>query len=201
MGLGTEQTTDRNIAALVGRMADGFSKLVNQHIQLARAELGEDIRGMGKDVVHIAMVVPFFLVGYIFLCGALAALLASVIGWAGALGLVAAVNLAVGGFLLYRALTRLRGRDVMNDTAQELTRSVSAALTSLQGANAPSANTASPSTGPAASANTLRTANTVATANTLVAPNGASTQAPDSTNVPPQAASAKNVLKEQPNGR
>lgn len=200
MGLGTEQTTDRNIAALVGRMADGFSKLVNQHIQLARAELGEDIRGMGKDVVHIAMVVPFFLVGYIFLCGALAALLASFIGWAGALGLVAAVNLGVGGFLLHRALTRLRARDVMNDTAQELTRSVSAALTTLQGAQAPSA-------GPVASANTLRTANTVAaantvaTANTIVAPHGASPQAPGPASVPPEAAAAKNVIKEQPNGR
>ena len=184
MGLGTEQTTDRNIAALVGRMADGISKLVSQHIQLARAELGEDIRGMGKDVVHIAMVVPFFLVGYIFLCAALAALLASVIGWAGALGLVAAVNLAVGGFLLYRALTRLRGRDVMNDTAQELTRSVSAALTTLQGAAPP--------------------ANPVGASNTVVAPQAhtASTpQAPVAANVLQQAAPAKNVIKEQPNGR
>jgi hypothetical protein len=182
MGLGTEQTTDRNIAALVGRMADGFSKLVSQHIQLARAELGEDIRGMGMDVARIAMVVPFLLVGYIFLCGAIAALLASVLGWAGALGLVAGVNLAVGGYLLYRSLTGLRARDVMNDSAQELTRSVSAALTTLQGASAASAS------------------------NTVVAPQAQtiSTQAPGApvpANVLQQAAPTKNVLKEQPNGR
>lgn len=186
MGLGTEQTTDRNIAALVGRMADGFSKLVSQHIQLARAEMGEDIRGMGKDVARIAMVVPFLLVGYLFVCGAIAALLASFIGWAGALGLVGGANLAGGGYLLHRALTGFRTRHVMNDTAQELTRSVSAALTTLQGAasaNAPS--------------------NTVA-ANTIVAPQGASTQAPGapaSANVLQQAAPAKNTVKEQPNGR
>lgn len=191
MGLGTEQTTDRNIAALVGRMADGFSKLVSQHIQLARAEMGEDIRGMGKDVARIAMVVPFLLVGYLFVCGAIAALLSSFIGWAGALGLVGGANLAGGGYLLYRALTGFRTRHVMNDTAQELTRSVSAALTTLQGvasANAP--------------ANT--TANTVATAHTIVAPQGASTQAPGapaSANVLQQAAPAKNTVKEQPNGR
>lgn len=194
MGLGTEQTTDRNIAALVGRMADGFSKLVSQHIQLARAEMGEDIRGMGKDVARIAMVVPFLLVGYLFVCGAIAALLASFIGWAGALGLVGGANLAGGGYLLSRALSGFRTRHVMNDTAQELTRSVSAALTTLQGAGATSAN----ATAPAA------TSNTVATANTIVAPHGASTQAhgaPVSANVLQQAAPAKNTVKEQPNGR
>lgn len=189
MGLGTEQTTDRNIAALVGRMADGFSRLVSQHIQLARAELGEDIRGMGLDVARIAMVVPFLLVGYLFVCGAIAALLSSFIGWAGALGLVGGANLAGGGYLLYRALTGLRTRQVMNDTAQELTRSVSAALTTLQGAGA------TPST------------NTVATSNAVVAPQPhppSTTQAPGApvaANVLQQAAPAKNVIKEQPNGR
>jgi hypothetical protein len=100
---------------------------------------------------------------------------------------VGGANLAGGGYLLYRALTGFRTRHVMNDTAQELTRSVSAALTTLQGA---------------ASANA--TSNTVATANTIVAPHGASTQAhgaPASANVLQQAAPAKNTVKEQPNGR
>ncbi len=194
MGLGTEQTTDRNIAALVGRMADGFSRLVSQHIQLARAELGEDIRGMGKDVARIAMVVPFLLVGYLFVCGAISALLASFIGWAGALGLVGGANLAAGGYLLYRALSGLRTRHVMNDTAQELTRSVSAALTTLQGAGASPANTASPS-------NTVATSNTVVTSHTVAPQAHTASNTPATANVLHQAAPAKNVIKEQPNGR
>lgn len=184
MGLGTEQTTDRNIAALVGRMADGFSKLVSQHIQLARAELGEDIRGMGMDVARIAMVVPFLLVGYLFLCGTVAALLAPLLGWAGALGLVSGVNLAVGGYLLYRSLTGLRSRNVMNDSAEELTRSVSAALTTIQGANAPAASTA----------------NTLVTPRPQTATTAQPTTAP-AANVLQQAAPAKNVIQEQPHGR
>ena len=38
MGLGTEQTTDRSIATLVGRMADGFSKLVSRETVADRIE-------------------------------------------------------------------------------------------------------------------------------------------------------------------
>ncbi|XXF75767.1 phage holin family protein [Myxococcaceae bacterium GXIMD 01537] len=125
MGLGQEQTTDRGIAQLVGRMADGFSKLVSQHLQLARAELAEDVRGMGLDVAQLAIFVPFVLVGYFFICGAVAALLAPPLGWAGALAAVGGVNLAGGGYGIFRAVNRLRTRDLMDGTALELNRSVS----------------------------------------------------------------------------
>lgn len=129
MGLGTEQTTDRSIATLVGRMADGLGKLVSQHIELARAELAQDVRGMGVDVASIAVFVPFVLVGYLFVCGALAALLAQWLGWAGALAVVGGVNLVGGGLGIFRAVERLRTRDVMSHTSQELNRSVTALTT------------------------------------------------------------------------
>ena len=80
MNLGTEQT-DRGIAALVGRMADSFSRLVSQHLTLARMELAEDAKALGLDVARIVVFVPFLLVGYLFLCGALSVALAQWIGY------------------------------------------------------------------------------------------------------------------------
>jgi uncharacterized membrane protein YqjE len=123
MNLGTEQT-DRGIAALVGRMADSFSRLVSQHITLARLELAEDAKAMGLDVARIVAFVPFVLVGYVFLCGALSVALAAWLGYAWALTVVGALNLVGGGLGIWQALSRLQHRKVMDDTSQELSRSV-----------------------------------------------------------------------------
>ncbi len=123
MGLGTEQT-ERGLSVLVGRLTDGLSKLVTQHLTLARVELLEDARVMGSDVARIAAFVPFVLVGYAFLCAALAVFLARWIDWAGALALVGALNLVGGSLGIMRAAGRLKSLRVMNDTAEELNRSV-----------------------------------------------------------------------------
>lgn len=125
MGLGTEQT-ERGLTVLLGRLTDGFSKLVTQHLTLARVELMEDARVMGANVARIAAFVPFVLVGYIFLCAALSAFLARWIGWDASLALVGAVNLVGGGLGIVRAASRLKSHQVMNDTAEELNRSVTA---------------------------------------------------------------------------
>lgn len=122
MGLGTE--TERTLTALVGRLTDGFSKLVTQHLTLARVELMEDARVMGLDVALIAAFVPFVLVGYFFLCGALAVVLAPWVGWAGSLALVGAVNLVGGVLGIARVAMRLKSHRVMDGTTQELERSV-----------------------------------------------------------------------------
>jgi hypothetical protein len=123
MGLGTEQT-ERGLTALLGRMTDGFSKLVTQHLALARLELMDDARAMGTDVARIAAFVPFVLVGYAFLCAALSAFLARWMGWDGSLAVVGALNLVVGGVGIARAATRLKSHRLMDDTTEELTRSV-----------------------------------------------------------------------------
>ena len=125
MGLGTEQT-ERGLTVLVGRLTDGFSKLVTQHLTLARVELMEDARVMGSNAARIAAFVPFVLVGYAFLCAALSAFLARWIGWDGALALVGAVNLVGGGLGIARAASRLKSHQVMDETTRELNRSVSA---------------------------------------------------------------------------
>ena len=142
MHVGSEQT-ERGISVLVGRMADGFSRLVTQHLQLARLELTEDVKATGLDVAMIAAFVPFILVGYAFVCGALAVMLATWLGWAGALGGIGLLNLAAGAGGALWAVQRLKARRVMDDSSKELSRSM-AALTQ------------SP---PGASVNTLRDAN------------------------------------------
>jgi uncharacterized membrane protein YqjE len=142
MHVGSEQT-ERGITALVGRMADGFSRLVTQHLQLARLELAEDVKATGLDVAMIAAFVPFILVGYAFVCGALAAVLSTWLGWAGALGGVGLLNLAGGAGGAFWAVKRLQSRRVMDDSSSELARSMAALTHSA----------------PAASVNTLRGAN------------------------------------------
>lgn len=134
MHVGSEQT-ERGISALVGRMADGFSRLVTQHLQLARVELAEDARAMGLDIASIAVFVPFLLVGYGFVCGALAVVLAPWLGWAGAIGGVGLLNLVGGGLGILRAVSRLKTRRMMDDTADELTRSMSVLATPARSAS------------------------------------------------------------------
>ncbi|MCY1045506.1 phage holin family protein [Corallococcus sp. bb12-1] len=128
MHVGSEQT-ERGVAALVGRMADGFSRLVTQHLQLARLEIAEDAKAVGLDVASIAVFVPFLLVGYAFVCGALSAFLATWLGWAGALALVGGVNLVGGCFGIFRAVNRMKSRQMMDDSASELSRSMAALTT------------------------------------------------------------------------
>jgi|SRR5215217_4733830 len=125
MHVGSEQT-ERGLAALVGRMADSFSRLVTQHLQLARLELAEDLKATGMNVAMIAAFVPFILVGYAFACGALAAVLSPHLGWAGALGAVSLLNLVAGGGGIAWAMQRLKARKMMDDSTDELTRSMAA---------------------------------------------------------------------------
>ncbi|WIG96379.1 phage holin family protein [Myxococcus sp. SDU36] len=125
MHVGSEQA-ERGIAALVGRMADGFSRLVTQHLQLARMELAEDVKATGLDVAMIVAFVPFILVGYGFVCAAMAAWLSTWLGWPGALVGIGLLNLVggVGGAMW--AVNRLKARRMMDDTSQELSLSVAA---------------------------------------------------------------------------
>jgi hypothetical protein len=123
MGLSTEET-ERGLTTLVVRMTDGFSKLVTQHLSLARLELMDDAREMGTDVAYITAFVPFVLVGYAFLCAALSVFLATWLGWAGSLAAVGAINLVGGGLGIVRAVARLKAHRLMDDTTEELNRSV-----------------------------------------------------------------------------
>ena len=115
-----------SIPALVTRLADGLGKLVTDHIALAKLELSEDARAMGLEVAKIAAFVPFVLVGYMFLCAAVALVIAPWVTYAGAFAIVGGINVLGGGFGLYRAATRLKDRRVMDDTFAELSQTTAA---------------------------------------------------------------------------
>src|SRR5688572_21839686 len=85
------------VGGLVTRLADGLGKLVTDHITLARLELSQDARGLLKDVAGILVFAPFVLVGYGFLCAALAVALASFMSPAVAVLLVGLLNVIGGG--------------------------------------------------------------------------------------------------------
>ena len=132
--MGTE-SSDRGITALVGRMADGFSRLVTQHIALARLELAEDARQVGAGLARIATFVPFLLTGYALVCAALAVLLSRWLGLAGALAAVGIANLVGGGLGVAAALRRMRTVRVMHTTQEELNRSAEALTAPARGAS------------------------------------------------------------------
>jgi hypothetical protein len=123
---GSSEPTERGLAPLVARLTDGLTRLVSQHLTLARAEMVEDARAVGADLARIAVFVPFVLVGYGFLCAALAVALAPWLSLTGSLALVGGLNLVGGGVGVARSASHLKSHRVMDETTTELTRSVSA---------------------------------------------------------------------------
>lgn len=123
MAFGGREPVQNGIPALVTKLADGLGKLVTEHITLARLELAEDAKSVGGEVAKMAVFVPFVLVGYAFICGAIAVLLAPLITLAGSLALVGLLNAGGGAYGLYRAAKKLKTTRVMDNTLQEFTES------------------------------------------------------------------------------
>lgn len=105
-----------NLGALIGQ----GSRLLEQHLQLARLELKADAREIGTRIGVIAALMPLVLVGYGFLCAALAMWLGRSMGLEAAVALVGAVNLlgALGG--IYLAAQQLKEKPVMGASMAEL---------------------------------------------------------------------------------
>ena len=101
-------------------LVDAFSDLVAQHVRLARLEVKEDARFIGVRVGVIAAFTPLILVGYSFVCIALALSLRRFVGEAWAFMLVGLVNLAVSGIGIAIAANQLSKRKMMNATVLEL---------------------------------------------------------------------------------
>ena len=118
-----QSSVERGIVAQVGRIADGLSTLVSQHLELLRLELAQDARAIGASVGTIAALAPFVLVGYALLCASLAWAVSPWVGVAGGLAIVGGVNVAggVGGILF--AVRRLQARRMLGQTRRELSQS------------------------------------------------------------------------------
>jgi len=101
-------------------VVDGFSELVAQHLRLARVELADDAKYVGVRVGIIAALAPLILVGYGFLCVALALTLRRVMAADLAFLLVGLVNLIGGAIGVVLAARQLGSRRVMHESLSEL---------------------------------------------------------------------------------
>lgn len=105
-----------NLSALIA----GSSRLLEEHLKLARLELKADAREIGARLGVIAALMPLLVVGYGFLCGALALWLGKAMALEGAFALVGAVNLAGAALGIRAAAQKLKGKGVMQTTMAEL---------------------------------------------------------------------------------
>jgi uncharacterized membrane protein YqjE len=105
------------------RLVDGVQTLIREHMALARAEIKDDVRSMGRDLLIGAAGVPALAAGYLLLMIALGFLLALWLpSWA-AFGIVALVNLGAGGALTLAGVRKAsRSRVGMPGTGAELER-------------------------------------------------------------------------------
>lgn len=101
-------------------LVDAFSELVAQHVRLARLELKQDARFVGVRVGVIAAFAPLILVGYCFLCVALALTLRNFMGDELAFVTVGVLNLLIAGIGIAVAARQLSGHKMMNATVIEL---------------------------------------------------------------------------------
>ena len=120
----TKSESNGKIAVLLTNIADGLGRLVSEHIALARMELKEDAAALAKA---LRLTVTFFalvLIGYVFLCSALVAVLAAEsMSLAAALAIVGGGNLLLGAIGASLTLRRFATRRVMRETFDQLDRS------------------------------------------------------------------------------
>jgi uncharacterized membrane protein YqjE len=106
------------------RLVDGLQTLFREHLALARLELRDDVKRIGRDLLFSAAGVPLLLVGYVLLMVSAGLALALVLqAWAAFL-IVAGVNLVAGAVLAKQFGGRIGKEDKVElpRTAEELQR-------------------------------------------------------------------------------
>src|SRR5260370_36122661 len=89
----SSDATNGSISAVVVKLADGLGKRVTEHLELAKVELVDDAKELGLLVARLAVVVPFLLVGYAFLCAGIALVLSTWVPLYAVLLILAVLNL------------------------------------------------------------------------------------------------------------
>jgi predicted anti-sigma-YlaC factor YlaD len=114
------------IIGLVKETAEGLGKLLGDHVRLARIELVADIKGYGRDVAMLVVAAVVVVIGYAFAWVAGGLALARLIGGPLAFALIAFVHLVAGAIAAVVAVRRARGTRPLQETANEVERSVRA---------------------------------------------------------------------------
>jgi uncharacterized membrane protein YqjE len=105
------------------RLLDGLQTLMREHVALARAEMKEDVRGMGREAIVSAAGLPGLLAGYLLLMFAIAYLLSRWMPQWAAFGVVAVINLIVGAAMTGSGARKLAARKLaMTATGEEIRR-------------------------------------------------------------------------------
>ena len=115
------------IIALVRETADGLGKLIADHVKLARVELVSDARFYARDLAVMAAAGVVLLIGYVI--GLVAAGLAigrAIDNTPLAFGALAGLLLIAGAIGIVVGAKRAKRVRLMHDTAEEVSRSVSA---------------------------------------------------------------------------
>jgi uncharacterized membrane protein YqjE len=124
----------------LNRLIDGFQTLVREHLALAKVELKDDLRRMGRSAVLCAAGVPALLAGYLLFNVAIALALALALpSWA-AFGIVAVANLGAGAALTAHFLKKARATSMsLGSTGTELRRDreMLSSITSAAGSSPP----------------------------------------------------------------
>lgn len=104
----SEQSSREAMAQSLRNISDALSTLVRGHLELARVELIDDLRALGRDSAIATAGLPLLLTGYLMLWVAISLLLTAYIPVWAAFGSAAVFNLAVGGYLVLTATRRAR---------------------------------------------------------------------------------------------
>lgn len=105
------------------QLLDGLQLFIREHLALARVEIKEDLRGLGRDLAVGAAGVPALAAGYLLAMIAIGYLLAIWLPHWAAFAIVALLNLAAGGILTWSGARRaMRSRVELTRTASEIRR-------------------------------------------------------------------------------
>jgi uncharacterized membrane protein YqjE len=124
---------ERGIVPLLKRMVEEIGHLVAEHIELVRLELTQDANTVRSQVLRMAVFLPFAVVGYAFVCAALAIALTNWLSLAWAMFVVGAANLVLGSVGFYFALLRMKSQQVLRTAMKELTKSVEVLTPVIEG--------------------------------------------------------------------
>jgi uncharacterized membrane protein YqjE len=122
----------------LNRLIDGFQTLVREHLALAKVELKEDLRRMGRNLLLSAAGVPALVTGYLLLNVAIALLLAMVVASWAAFGIIAVVNIVAGLALTVHFVKKAHETPIsLSSTSTELRRDREMLSSLANGAPAP----------------------------------------------------------------
>lgn len=122
-----ERRTNGDVPAVrenVKDFTESVNRLVREHVELAKAEVQESFKKMGRDVVLCVAALFLFTVGYGLLVFGLTVGLGQAIGMVPGFLIVAALHLVVGGVLFVVFAKKLSGPDKpsLDQTTREFKR-------------------------------------------------------------------------------